>query len=136
MTPHHVKRIEIRWRDLDGFGHVNNAVFATYLEECRDEAILKAFREDGELLHHFVLAHLSIDFKRQLRQDDDAVDVSLRLTRVGTSSLTTQERISVAADGALAAEAEAVLVHIDWESGRSQAIPEALAGRLQALVAS
>ena len=33
----HEKRIEIRWRDLDAYGHVNNAVYPTYLEECRDE---------------------------------------------------------------------------------------------------
>ena len=33
----HEKRIEIRWRDVDAFRHVNNAVYATYLEECRDE---------------------------------------------------------------------------------------------------
>ena len=128
-------RIEIRWRDVDASVTSTTPSSLTYLEECRDEWI-PGVRRCGELLHHFVLAHVSIDSKRQLRQDDDVVDVSLRLTRVGTSSLTTQERISVAGDGALAAEAEAVLVHIDWESGRSQAIPEALAGRLQALVTS
>jgi len=33
----YTKRIEIRWRDMDGFGHVNNAVYLTYLEEARDE---------------------------------------------------------------------------------------------------
>ena len=33
----HEKRVEIRWSDVDAFGHVNNAVYATYLEECRDE---------------------------------------------------------------------------------------------------
>ncbi len=34
---HAVKRIEIRWRDLDGFAHVNNSTYLTYLEEARDE---------------------------------------------------------------------------------------------------
>ena len=33
----HEKRLEIRWSDLDAFGHVNNAVYLAYLEECRDE---------------------------------------------------------------------------------------------------
>ena len=32
--PFHVK-IKTRWRDLDAFGHVNNAVFATYIENAR-----------------------------------------------------------------------------------------------------
>ena len=35
----HEKQIEIRWRDMDAFKHVNNAVYATYLEECRDELV-------------------------------------------------------------------------------------------------
>ena len=30
------KRIEIRWRDVDAYGHVNNAVYLNYLEEARD----------------------------------------------------------------------------------------------------
>ena len=38
----HEKRIEIRWRDLDALGHVNNAVYATYLEECCDEWAARA----------------------------------------------------------------------------------------------
>jgi hypothetical protein len=33
----HEKQIEIRWRDQDAYGHVNNAVYLTYLEEVRDE---------------------------------------------------------------------------------------------------
>ena len=36
------KRIEIRWRDMDAFKHVNNAVYATYFEEVRDEWLLDA----------------------------------------------------------------------------------------------
>ena len=39
------RRIQIRWRDMDGFGHVNNAVFLTYLEEGRDEFMAAALRE-------------------------------------------------------------------------------------------
>jgi hypothetical protein len=30
------ERIGIRWRDMDAYGHVNNAVYLTYLEEARD----------------------------------------------------------------------------------------------------
>ena len=36
----HTKRIEIRWRDMDAFRHVNNSVYLTYLEETRDEWFL------------------------------------------------------------------------------------------------
>ena len=35
----HERRVEIRWRDMDAYGHVNNAVYLTYLEWARDEWI-------------------------------------------------------------------------------------------------
>ena len=45
----HEKRIEIRWRDCDAYRHVNNAVYATYLEECRDEWLVAALGSDADL---------------------------------------------------------------------------------------
>jgi acyl-CoA thioester hydrolase len=44
----HEKRIEIRWRDVDAYRHVNNAVYATYLEECRDEWLERALGAAGD----------------------------------------------------------------------------------------
>ena len=42
----HEKRIEIRWRDVDNYGHVNNAVYLTYLEEVRDEWLAQTLRDE------------------------------------------------------------------------------------------
>jgi acyl-CoA thioester hydrolase len=114
----HEKRIEIRWRDMDAYRHVNNAVYATYLEECRDEWMERVLGGDGDLWD-FVLARVAIDFRRELTQDDDAVLVSCGLTRIGTSSVTTREEIRLP-DGELSAEAEAVLVARDRERGGSR----------------
>ena len=44
----HEKQIEIRWRDQDAYGHVNNAVYLTYLEEVRDEWLERALGEAGD----------------------------------------------------------------------------------------
>jgi acyl-CoA thioester hydrolase len=118
----HEKRVEIRWKDVDAFGHVNNAVYATYLEECRDEW-LDAALGDGEAAWDFVIARLAIDFRRELRLEDDAVEVRCRLERIGTSSVTTREEI--VARGELAAEAESVLVARDRERGGSRPLSEA-----------
>jgi acyl-CoA thioester hydrolase len=118
----HEKQIEIRWRDQDAYGHVNNAVYLTYLEEVRDEWLERALGEAGDAWG-YVTARVAIDFRRELRQDDDAVVARLWLTRIGTSSLTTREEIVTAA-GELAAEAEAVLVARDPETGRSRPLSE------------
>jgi len=114
----HEKRIEIRWRDLDAYRHVNNAVYATYLEECRDEWMEAALGDAGDLWD-FVLARVAIDFREELTQEDDAVVVSARLSRIGRSSLTLREEIRKL-DGTLAAEAESVLVARDPKIGRSR----------------
>ena len=118
----HEKRIEIRWRDMDAFRHVNNAVYATYLEECRDEWAESALGEDGDLWG-FVLARVAIDFRRELTQEDDAIVVSCRAVRVGNSSVTLREEIRTETGG-LSAESEAVLVARDAETGRSRPLTE------------
>ena len=118
----HEKRIEIRWRDLDAYRHVNNAVYATYLEEGRDEWMVRALGDAGDPWD-YVLARVAIDFRRELTQEDDAVLVRIRLTRIGTSSLTLHEEI-VTLDGSLSAEAEAVLVARERETGRSRPLTD------------
>jgi acyl-CoA thioester hydrolase len=119
----HEKQIEIRWRDVDAYSHVNNAVYATYLEECRDEWLERALGDTADLWD-YVLARVAIDFRRELRLEDEAVLVSCRLDRIGTSSLTLREEIRTRG-GELAAEAEAVLVARDRQSGSSRPLTDA-----------
>ena len=118
----HEKRIEIRWRDVDAYEHVNNAVYATYLEECRDEWLGHALDGVGDAWD-YVLARVAIDFRRELRLEDDAVVVTCRLERVGTSSLTLREEIRTE-DGTPAAESEAVLVARDRATGGSRPLTD------------
>ena len=124
------KRIEIRWRDLDGFGHVNNAVFLTYLEEARDEFYTGLLA--WETVNRMVLRHTTVDFRRSLVQSDDHVDVTLRVLRLGTSSVVTEETISSVATGEIAAVAESVMVHCDAARERAEPFPEEARALLEA----
>ena len=72
-----VHRDRVRFRDCDLMGHVNNAVFSTYLEEARIGVL------DG--LHEFILARVEIHFRSQLRAGED-VEVHTRAGKVGTKS--------------------------------------------------
>jgi len=119
----HEKQIEIRWRDVDAYLHVNNAVYATYLEECRDEWLERSLGDAGDLWD-YVLARVAIDFRRELRLEDKAVVVSCRLERMGSSSLTLREEIRTR-EGELSAESEAVIVARDRENGRSRPLTQA-----------
>jgi acyl-CoA thioester hydrolase len=119
----HEKSVEIRWSDVDAYQHVNNAVYATYLEECRDEWVEQALGEVGDSWD-LVLARVAIDFRRELRLEDEEVVVSCTLVRIGNSSLTLREEVRTQ-DGELSAEAEAVLVARDRELGRSRPLTDA-----------
>jgi acyl-CoA thioester hydrolase len=126
----HEVTIRIRWRDMDGYGHVNNAVYLTYLEECRDawaQALLGSVGGSWD----FVLAHVGVDYRRQLTQTDGEVVVSCRLASFGRSSIRTKEAI-VMSDGTLAAQAEAVVVPRDPKADRSRPLSEAERELLQA----
>jgi acyl-CoA thioester hydrolase len=119
----HEKRIEIRWRDVDNYGHVNNAVYLTYLEEVRDEWLANTLRDD-DAVWDYVIARVEIDFRHEVRQADDDVIATCRLERIGTSSVRTREQVRTVA-GRIAAEASAVLVARDREAGTSRPIAPA-----------
>lgn len=106
--------IPVRWRDMDAFGHVNHAVFLTYLEEARDAAIRQVLGGAG-----YVMARLTIDYRQELRHTDGPVTVACRFTTIGNSSLGTRETMRNAA-GELVAESEAIIVRFDSVGRRPQ----------------
>ena len=118
----HEKEIEIRWRDLDAFGHVNHIVFLTYLEEVRDEWLGRVLGDPG-LVWGYVIARVEIDYRRELTLEDDVILARCSLERLGTKSVTTSESVATRG-GETAAEAKAVLVARDEESGGSRAISD------------
>jgi acyl-CoA thioester hydrolase len=107
------KTLEIRWRDIDALGHVNNAVYLTYLEELLTSWLRPAIGDD------WVNARIELDWRQELRLADRQVIAKAELLRVGNSSLTARiwfER----PDGAVAAEGEAVVVAWDPAARRSR----------------
>ncbi len=119
----HEVRIRIRWRDMDAYGHVNNAVYPNYLEECRDawaQSVLGSVVDPWD----FVLARVAIDYRSELTQHDEEILVRCRLASIGRSSVRTREEIEKA-DGTIAAEAGSVIVPRDVATGRSRPLGEA-----------
>ena len=123
----HEKEIEIRWRDLDAFDHVNHVVFLTYLEEVRDEWLGRVARRSRTRLGLRV-ARVEIDYRRELTLDDDVVVARCSLERIGTKSVVTTESV-VTRDGEIAAEAKAVLVARDEQTAARASSPTSSAPR-------
>ena len=80
-----IHRDRVRFRDCDAMGHVNNAVYSTYLEEARIGVL-------GDLFD-FILARVEIDFRSELRMGED-VEVRTRCPRIGTKSFDLEHAVA------------------------------------------
>jgi acyl-CoA thioester hydrolase len=118
----HEERIRIRWRDIDAYGHVNNAVYLNYLEEARDAFVQKVLRPTTNTWD-FVLARVAIDYRAELTQDDAEVLVRCRLHSIGRASLRTREEVAKL-DGTVSAEAESVVVARSPSTGKSRPLTD------------
>ncbi len=103
-----VQREHVRFRDCDAMGHVNNAVYSTYLEQARIGML-------GDL-DPFILARVEIDFRAELRAGED-VEVHSRCSRIGLKSFELEHEIR--AGDRLVAEAKSVLVGYDYTAAVS-----------------
>ena len=116
-----VHREAVRFRDLDPMGHVNNAVFLTYIESARAAFLqhLGAVQTLEDLA--IIVARIEIDFRAPVRFGDE-VEVSVRVSRFGEKSFDLEHELRVA--GTLVAEARTVLVTYDYERREPVAIPD------------
>ena len=119
--------VKVRWRDVDALGHVNHAVFLTYLEEGRDAFFIQTLGGDPS----YVVVRLEVDLRAEVRYEDQRVIVRIVADRLGTTSLTTRETV-VTPGGEVAAEALVVTVNWDAENRKPVPFTEAERARLSA----
>jgi acyl-CoA thioester hydrolase len=110
------REVTVRWRDTDALGHVNHAVFLTYLEEGRDAFFAQVLGSDPV----YVVARIEADLRAEVRHGDGKVAVRIAVERLGTTSLTTRETI-ISSAGEVAAQARVVTVR--WDAERRVPIP-------------
>jgi acyl-CoA thioester hydrolase len=123
------RQVPVRWRDTDALGHVNHAVFLTYLEEGRDAFYAQVL--DGDL--DYVVVRIELDLRAEVRHRDRYVTVQIQAERLGTTSLTTRETI-LTSSGEVVAEARVVTVR--WNPSQRKPVPfsEAERARLTASI--
>jgi acyl-CoA thioester hydrolase len=124
--------VQVRFQDLDALGHVNNAVYATYLEEGRIGYFTDHVDIDPSSIQT-VVAHLEMDFERPLT-DTAPVSVAVGTTAMGEKSYTLG--YEVRRDGQTIVSAETVQVWIDRETGTAAELPTHVRERLEADVAT
>ena len=121
--------LEVRFRDCDGLGHVNNAVYLTYLEQARI-AFWQRLTGIGGIPRSFILARVECDYRVQATAGDRLV-VRLRVTAVGKSSFTFEYEIVNARTREVVATARTVQVMYDYAQAKPVAIPVDLRDKMQ-----
>ena len=113
--------VQVRFRDLDAYNHVNNAVYLTYLEDARI-AWLSAARVRQLMSPKFstILAHIDIDYRAPAKLAE-VLTIEIRLSRMGNSSFDFAYRI-VRGD-ALIVVANSTQVCFDFEHNRVSRVP-------------
>lgn len=113
---------KIRYADADRQGHVNNAVFATFLETGRVEIL---YNPDNPILvdgASFVIASLKLDFLQELRSPGQ-VAIGTGVIRIGNRSMVLFQRLFQ--QNVCVAEAKTVIVQVANSGGSAPLSPQA-----------
>jgi acyl-CoA thioester hydrolase len=126
VVPH-----QVLFRDLDSFGHVNNAVFFTYFEWARTKLWFEltggaAARDIG-----FIVARAECDFKLQLEMEP--IEVRVRIGEMRNTSLDFLYEIRKSDGQQIAAIGKVVVVIFDWETQAKRAITKEFRRKVTAL---
>ena len=125
-------RLEVRFRDCDPMGHVNNAVYLTYLEQARFAhwRAVWGFNFEGlpENAPGVILARAEIDYRRPARYGD-MLEVRISLDRIGRTSFSYTYEI-VDQNDLVVAEARSVQVMYDYAAGKPVPLSDEMRSKL------
>ncbi len=126
--------IEVRFRDCDPMGHVNNAVYLTYLEEARKYYWRTVLGVEDFRKVDFILARVEVDF-RAPAVPGQVLRVWVWAGEFRRSSFDFHYEIRDAATDVLVAEARTVQVMYDYERQRPKPVPDSVRDRIRAFEA-
>lgn len=122
--------LDVRWGDVDSFGHVNNSVFLAYLEQCRSAWMdsVPCHWQEGEAGP--VVANVNINYRRPIHWPE-RLEITLVPESPGRSSIKVNSEIrsvptEKGAKPTLFADAAVTLVWIDKKSGESVPLPSSI----------
>jgi acyl-CoA thioester hydrolase len=116
--------IEVRFKDVDAMGHVNNAVYFTYFEEGRKHLFFRHLQSKEQERFNFILAHISCDYMWPI-QMADRPHLTVFVNKIGTKSFGLVYRLmEMQAKDRVYAVGESIQVSYDYGQGRSVPLPD------------
>jgi acyl-CoA thioester hydrolase len=120
---------DVTFRDLDVFGHVNNAVYLTYIENARIRYLrdVLGIESPEDLL--VIVAKVHIDFLSRATLGE-TLDVGTRVSRIGTKSFDMDHEIH-GPEGRVVARARTTLVTFDYRGDSTMPVPDLWRDRIE-----
>ena len=125
-----VHEIVPRFRDTDAMGHINNAVYVTYLEVARQVYWARLDEHSDYRRVPFILAQVSIDFRSEALVSE-VLESGIRLAWIGGKSFSFVYRIWEKNTGRTVVEASTVQVCYDYAAKQTLPMPEGLRRSLE-----
>ncbi len=130
----HRTRLEVRFRDVDAFGHVNNAVFLSYIEQARIRYLAEALALPITLTDvqelPLILARIEIDYRAPIFFGQ-TVEVGTRVDWIGRSSFSMSHHATAGDDAHTVCEANTILVAYAYPSARPMPVPDEWRRRME-----
>ncbi len=118
------KDIEVRFRDLDALGHVNNAVYMTYFEEGRKSFSHHFFNVSDPSDFQFIMAHVSCNYIKPVTFSDQ-IKLQMWVENIGTKSFAFAYKLAGSSDESVVfATGKSVQVCYDYQKAQSIVVPE------------
>jgi len=127
----HIKKIQIRFGDIDLMGHANNGVQLSYLDLARMDYFQQVY---GQVIDWndsaLIVAHLEIDYLSSITLSDK-IEVHTKIHRIGTKSVGLYQNIVDSVTGEIKTKTSQVMVGYSQKLGESIAVPETLKIRIR-----
>ena len=123
--------VEVRFRDLDAIGHVNNAVYLTYMESARLAYWMQVTGRRNLRDIGIILARTECDYRSPAGLGE-VMEVGVRCVSMRRSSFVLEFRIEERATRRLVAEARKVLVRYEYAQAAVVLLEDDLKARLRA----
>jgi len=116
--------IDVRWRDMDPLGHVNNAVYLTYLERGRVEYVRTMTKKElSARSFRFIIARIEIDYVAPVTLNDSVV-CRIGIPEWGRKSFTFTYLLTDASGGTVYARARSIQVCYDYDAKATIGVPD------------
>ncbi len=120
---------EVTFRDLDVFGHVNNAVYLTYIENARIGYMREVLGVESPEDLLVIVAKVNIDFRSRASLGE-VLEIGARVPRIGTKSFDLDHEVR-GPDARLVAVASTTLVTFDYRGDTTMPVPDLWRERIQ-----